>query len=282
MIRKPVRQMGKCGIIKMEFLCFFKFKKERANHVRLAVISDIHGNAVAFEAVLQDLHNQSPDAVVCLGDIVMRGPQPKECIELLHALNPLITVRGNHDHLFTRFPTREWIPQNDRDKMKLRTFMYDHDRLSNEHKIWLGGLPTEFCLTLEGLHIELYHASPRSLSEVNYPWASLDDLDQLHQYEKTKLVLFGHVHHAFVRQAKGRLVVNSGSIGTPFDSDNRASYAIVDIENENIAVQLRRVSYDIEAAIRIAQERDMPNLEAFEYGVRKARYPYNLDFLQKT
>lgn len=78
-----------------------------------------------------------------------------------------------------------------------------------------------------------------------------------------------NVHHSFVRQAKGRLVVNAGSIGLPFDGDNRASYAIIDIEKENISAQIRRVSYDVEAVIQIARERSMPYAEVFAYGVRR-------------
>jgi putative phosphoesterase len=243
--------------------------------MRIATISDMHGNAVAFEAVVDDLKKQSPDAIIFLGDAVMRGPQPAECVELLYSLNPLVAVRGNYDHMFTRFPKPDWKPQDARQEMVFHAFEYDLNYLSQEDQQWLGNLAMEDRSDVNGTQIECYHAAPDSLIEVTYPWAPLDDLDKLHRDEKTKLVLFGHVHHAFVRQARGRLVVNSGSIGTPFDGDNRASYAVIDIEKDDIAVQLRRVSYDIDKAIRIAKERSMPNVELFEYALKYARYPYN-------
>jgi putative phosphoesterase len=243
--------------------------------MRLAVISDIHGNAVALESVMADMKKQSPDALVCLGDIVMRGPQPKECVDLLRHLDPLAVVRGNYDDLFTRFPVSGWTPQNAKEVMVLRAFEYDCSRLSEEDQHWLGHLPTGEALTLNKVHLELYHAAPESLIHITWPWASVEQLGQLHREARTELVLFGHVHHAFVRQAQGRTVVNCGSVGTPFDGDPRASYAIVDLDEDNSAVQLRRVSYDAELAISIARERLMPDIEAFEYGVRTARYPYS-------
>jgi putative phosphoesterase len=243
--------------------------------MRIATISDMHGNAVAFEAVAEDLKKQSPDAIIFLGDAVIRGPQPAECVELLRSLNPLVSVRGNYDHLFTRFPKPDWKPQDTRQEIVLEAFEYDKRYLSHIDQQWLGNLVMEDRLEVNGTKIECYHAAPDSLIQVTYPWASLEDLDKLHRDEMTKLVLFGHVHHAFVRQGNGRLVVNSGSIGTPFDGDNRASYAIVDIDKGDIAVQLRRVSYDIEKSIRIAKERSMPNVQLFEYALRYALYPYN-------
>ncbi|MEK8133072.1 metallophosphoesterase family protein [Paenibacillus filicis] len=243
--------------------------------MRIAVISDTHSNAIAFKEVIKDINCQSPDAIVCLGDIVMRGPQPAECVDLLHSLDALAIVRGNYEHMFTRFPpTPIWKPQNFKEGLKLRAYEYDMVRLSTEDQDWLANLPTEHVLNIEQTQIELFHASPDSLSKVTYPWASLDDLDKMHQNENTNVILYGHIHHAFVRQAMGRLVVNCGSVGLPFDRDNRASYAIVDIENGNIAVQLRRVSYDIEKVIKIAKDRSYPDIECFEYGVRKAIYPY--------
>jgi putative phosphoesterase len=243
--------------------------------MRLAVISDTHGNANAFQTVIDDLRRQSPDAIVFLGDVVMRGPQPSECVHLLKSLTPLAIIRGNYDDKFTRFPEPGWKASNYKQELVLRAFEFDCERISDEDQRWLAQLPKEFFYTFEEVPAELYHATPSSLVDIVYPWASLDELDTLHQHEQTKLVMYGHVHHAYVRQGRGRLVVNCGSVGLPFDGDNRASYAIVDVNGKDIAVQLRRVAYDIQKAIKIAREQNMPNVEAFEYALRVARYPYD-------
>jgi putative phosphoesterase len=243
--------------------------------LRLAAISDMHSNAVAFEAVIDDLRRQRPDAIVCLGDIVMRGPQPKECLEMLRSLNPLVSIRGNYEHRFTRFPKPGYQPQSYKEEIGLRAFEYDCSRLSEADQQWLANLPLEHTLEIEGRRIDLFHASPWFIAEVTWPWASLEDLSKLCIDQSADLVLFGHVHHSFMRQARGRLVVNSGSVGLPFDGDNRASYAIIDIDKNDIAAQIRRVSYDAEAAIRVAREQSMPDVDVFAHGLRHAIYPYS-------
>lgn len=246
--------------------------------MRLAVISDSHGNAVAFEAVVQDLRQQSPDAIVFLGDLVMRGPQPAECVELLNSLDPLVSIRGNHDHYFARYrDASDWIPKNAKEEMNLRQFIYNKWLLSDAEQHWIGHWPTEYVFNTGHVQAELYHASPVSLGKITWPWAAAEELDALRKEESTRLVLYGHIHHAFMRNANGRLIVNCGSIGLPFDGDNRASYAIIDIDRQNIAVQIRRVSYDIEKVIRIAKDRSMPDTDLFEEAVRKALFTYALN-----
>jgi predicted phosphodiesterase len=242
--------------------------------VRLAAISDMHGNAVAFEAVINDLRRQRPDAIVCLGDVVMRGPQPKECVDMLRALNPLVTVRGNFDHRFTRWPGPTWSPKTYKDELLLRDFEYTSARLDHTDQVWLGTLPVDFSSQIGGLGVELYHAAPGSLVQYTWPWAPAEDLGKLRVNETSNLVLFGHMHHAFVRSAMGFTVVNTGSVGLSFDGDNRASYAIIDIDGHDTAIQLRRVAYDVEAAIQVARSHAMPDVDVFAYALRHADYPY--------
>jgi len=243
--------------------------------LRIAIISDIHGNAVAFEAVLKDMKLQSPDAVVFLGDLTMRGPQPAECVDMLRSIEPLAMVRGNYDHMFTRFPwSDDWKPNHFKDQLQWRAFEYDMSKLTGEQAAWIGHLPTEERLSIEGNHFELYHAAPDSLVKITYPWASVEDLESLRRHEDTDVILYGHIHHSYCRHANGRLVVNCGSVGLPFDGDNRASYAILDIEGPNIGTQLRKISYDTDLAIQTARANNMPDAKLFEYAVRHANYPY--------
>jgi putative phosphoesterase len=243
--------------------------------VRIAAISDMHGNGVAFEAVIADLRRQSPDVIVCLGDIVMRGPQPKECVAMLRDLNPLVTVRGNFDWMFTRFPDPQWRPKTYKEELVLRDFEFTVARLSEAEQVWLGNLPLAFSTSIEGVQMELYHAGPGSLGRYTWPWAPVEELGTLRAHEGTSLVLFGHMHHPFVRSARGFTVVNTGSVGLSFDGDRRASYAIIDCEGGDLAIQIRRVTYDVERAIQVASDVGMPDLDHFAYAVRRAAYPYD-------
>ncbi|MDQ0205731.1 putative phosphodiesterase [Alkalicoccobacillus murimartini] len=219
------------------------------------------------------MKEMSPDAIFFLGDAVMKGPQPGECLELLQGLQLDVAVKGNYDHMFTRFPKPGWTPANAKQDMVLQAFHYDLSYLSEAQQNWLGTLPEKENLLVDQTNIECFHAAWNSLVQVTYPWSAPEEMHLLHEFDQTDLILFGHVHHAFIRQANRRKVVNTGSVGLSFDGDPRASYAIIDIDDQNIAVQLRRVSYDREKVIEIARNRNMPYLEAFESGIRLATYP---------
>lgn len=243
--------------------------------MRLAAISDMHGNAVAFEAVIADLHRQRPDVIVCLGDVVMRGPQPKECVEMLRALNPLVTVRGNFDDRMRRGFDPNWRPTTYKEALALADYEYTCAQLPEADRAWLGNLPVAYSGTLEGVGFELYHAGPGSLNRYTWPWAPDEELAQLRADQANQLVLFGHMHHPFVRSLPGCTVVNTGSVGLSFDGDNRAAYVVIDLEGPDLAVQVRRVTYDIEATIAVAHTLGMPNPEVFEHAIRHAAYPYS-------
>jgi predicted phosphodiesterase len=154
--------------------------------------------------------------------------------------------------------------------MNLRQFIYNKRLLANIDHRWIGELPVEYILKVGELQAELYHAAPDSLGKIVWPWAGVDELDLMHKHEETQMVLYGHIHHAFSRCVRGRYVVNCGSIGLPFDGDNRASYCIVDIDGANTHVQIRRIAYDIDKVVKIAEDRDR-----FELAVRKAAFAYS-------
>ncbi|MFB4160418.1 metallophosphoesterase [Geomicrobium sp. JSM 1781026] len=243
--------------------------------MRLAVFGDSHGNAVALEKVAQDILHQSPDAVICLGDIVFRGPQPSECIEIVESLNPLITIGGNVEDLFSWFPYPGWVPKNMKQQISMRAIEYDRTFLSIDEINWLTQLPTHETFDFNDTQTEVFHATPTSIHDIVYPWASLDELDRLSTSNKTNLSLFGHVHHSFVRNSSNGMIVNPGSAGFSFDRDNRASYALIDIEKNQCNVQIRRIEYDIDKVIHIAKERNMPDVQALEHALRLAVYPYH-------
>lgn len=203
----------------------------------------------------------------------MRGPLPAESLGLLRKMQPMATIRGNFDDLFTRYPHQNWtIKHKD---ITQRAYEYDCERLSLEEQNWLGNLQMAYKFELENISIECYHASPHSLIHTAPAWAPMDELEQLKQQESTKILLYGHLHHSYIRYSGGTVYVNCGSVGAPYDGDNRASYAILDLKQGNVACQLRRVSYDLEKAIQVARQQRMPDFEAFEYALRFARYPYD-------
>jgi putative phosphoesterase len=215
--------------------------------MRVAVISDIHGNLMALEAVLADIAGQSPDAVVCLGDHVSGPGDPRGVAERLIELD-IPSVRGNHDRFIVEGRDDDW----DIDILA-------RDALDNAQMAWMQALPLN--RTLDG-EIFLCHGTPRdddtlwlerrgSVAEQQ----SADFIEAEASGFDFPLLLCGHSHvPRAVPLADRRLVVNPGSVGLPFmlgSPDPR--YAIVERRNGQWAADLRTVPYDHFAAAEQAR-----------------------------
>jgi len=219
--------------------------------MRVAVISDIHGNLHALEAVLADVTAEAPDEIWCLGDVVGYGPSPNECCARTREVSSLVLV-GNHDlAAIGSISTEEFSP------LALRSAEWTAEHLDAEHAAWLRGLAPE--AARDG--VELYHGSPRD-PVWEYVLSEAVALLCLHD-TKAPLVLVGHSHVALAlgwdgRELDGglspagtdvelgtrRWLVNPGSVGQPRDGDPRAAWLLIDIAAGRAA--FRRVPYAIE------------------------------------
>jgi diadenosine tetraphosphatase ApaH/serine/threonine PP2A family protein phosphatase len=221
--------------------------------VRVAVVSDIHGNLHALEAVLEDVARAGPDAVWCLGDVVGYGARPNECCTLTRARADLC-LAGNHD-----LAVLGAIDIADFSDDAAAAARWTREVLSAEHASWLRGLSP--AARLEGA--QLFHGSPRDpvwdyvLNEA-VARASLEVTD-------APLVLVGHSHVALatsldggelvgglapggseVELRSGRWLLNPGSIGQPRDGDARAAWLLLDRDRGHAS--FRRVPYPVEQA----------------------------------
>ncbi len=235
--------------------------------MRYLVISDIHANLTAFETVLKHagIPGTDYDFVWCLGDVVGYGPDPDECVELLRTL-PHLCLAGNHD----------WAALG---RLDIRTFNTDarksvsftRNALSEESLAYLEALPTTFVLG----DFTLAHGSPREpvweyildplIAALNFPAF------------QTPYCLVGHTHTPVIYKQieepaeietlapdyghrstldTTRWIVNPGSVGQPRDSDPRAAYAMLDVENRTW--EFRRVEYDITAVQKRMKQADIP------------------------
>jgi predicted phosphodiesterase len=222
--------------------------------MRFGVISDIHGNLVALEAVLADMGDV--DQLWCLGDVVGYGPQPNECMELLLDSDH-VAVMGNHDAAAVGL-----IPARSFNGEARRALEWTARRLTKEHKAYLKGLPER----LEHNQVLLVHGSP-----LDPVWEYITTREQASDAlaaSSSPYVFVGHTHLAavYVEDADGRVLaaaptpdtelplgerkalVNPGSVGQPRDGDARAAYAVVDSEEPR--VEFHRVEYDIPEAQR--------------------------------
>jgi putative phosphoesterase len=208
--------------------------------MRVAVISDVHANRVALDAVLDDVPDV--DATVCAGDVVGYNPWPAECVAALRDRD-VPTVMGNHDRAVATDSTFRF------NSMAAAGVEYARAELDDDALSWLSALPDERT-ELDG-RVRLVHDHPWIRDKYTYPEEFradfLDDEDVL---------VLGHTHVQDHRVFDEGIVMNPGSVGQPRDGDHRAAYAILDLDD--LSVEERRVDYDIEAVVEAVEEAGLP------------------------
>ena len=227
--------------------------------MKVAFLSDIHGNAVALEAVLQDIREQSTEQIVVLGDLSYRGPEPKKCIELVQQLQTHV-IKGNADEWIVRGIGQGEVPERVFEMMQ-REREWSLSRLELAEVQYLQHLPTEVHLSINDRTIHAFHATPHSLFEMVLPHAEDEVIkSNLMSHSQSDITLYGHIHRSYIRIVEGKMVINTGSVGLPFDGCAMASYSMIDIDKAGITASIRRVRYDLERVARQYQEAEYPNL----------------------
>lgn len=234
--------------------------------MRIAVVSDIHGNLTAFEAVLADLRETSPDLVLHGGDLADNGSSGVDVVDSIRDLG-WHGVMGNTDEMLARPESlAEFASQTPAMQPLLATIeemAAAREALGEERLAWLRGLPRV------QIHapVALVHASPES------PWRSLvpesgdAELEAVYGPLGQSVVVYGHIHRPFVRRVSGMTVANSGSVSLSYDGDRRASYLLFD----DLTPTIRRVEYDVEAEIRALSACGLPHADWIAKILRSAR-----------
>jgi putative phosphoesterase len=218
--------------------------------MKIAALGDIHGNYQALISVLEDVETWQPDLLLVLGDIVNRGPRSKDCFDLIRerSADPAWhVIKGNHEGYVLNFEDPDFSREGV--DFALRQVIYwTHQSLTQKDRDNLNQLPTEIKIELPGLGlIQGMHASTMGDRIGIYPSTPDSRLVNLIP-EDADLFLVGHTHQPLVRKAGNTLVINTGSVGLPFDGDTRAAYARITYQDHNWQVDITRVPYDLEAA----------------------------------
>jgi len=225
--------------------------------MKLAFISDIHGNANALDAVLADIKEKNIDKIYVLGDLCYRGPEPQRSLDLVRSLNTEV-IKGNADEWVVRGVKQGEVPEQALEMMnKERNWICS--QLTEESIDYLRNLPIELTIEQSGLRIHAFHATPESLFEVVLPSENEETLSSKLMSNEADLFIYAHIHRPYIRYINGKCIMNIGSVGLPFDGVKRASYAIVDISEESFQTSIVRVAYDINQTIDQFQNSDYPN-----------------------
>ena len=236
---------------------------------RVAIVSDLHGNLAALEAVLAELERERPDLVVHGGDLALSGAHPAEIVDRVRELG-WPGVVGNVDELLWRPEQRA---TREAEAPALRPLFHllfgshanaTRELLGRERIGWLRTLPREHRIE----QMVVLHAGPDALWQAPLPDAGDDELSEAYAGLGAEVVVYGHIHRPYVRVLPGFTVANSGSVGQPWDGDARASYLLVDDGEASI----RRVEYDVEREAAALTERGYPDADWLAERLRLGRF----------
>lgn len=238
--------------------------------MKMAFISDIHGNAIALDAVLNDLHQKEVDKIYVLGDICYRGPEPKRSLELVKSLHTEV-IKGNADEWVVRGVREGEVPDKVLEMMN-KERQWTVGKLDQADIDYLAGLQTQLNLDVDGIGISAFHATPASLFEIVLPSADDETIESsLMKSTEANIYIYAHIHRPYIRSIDGKVVMNIGSVGLPFDGLPKASYGLVEIENGNMRTSIERVSYDIEKVIQLYEKENYPNRDMMINVIRNAK-----------
>ncbi len=207
--------------------------------MRIVVISDIHSNLDALNAVITKLPDY--DELYCLGDLVGYGPQPNEVVERLQQLQPNAVLMGNHDCAVVTGDTEGFSPH------AAEAVEWTKRHIKQKNRDYLATLKSQARLAIGGTSVAIFHGSPRNpLSEYIFPGITTTIARELVHQTDAKIVLLGHTHMPMLYSFEREMLGNPGSIGQPRDGDPRASFAVLTIADGKFFFDIERVDYDVD------------------------------------
>jgi protein phosphatase len=232
--------------------------------MRLAVIADLHANLTATLAVHEDIQRRGIGDIWVLGDLVGKGPRPKEVLDWV-ASHASVALMGNWDIRVAGASNR---PQD----------LWPRSQLSPGQLEYLSNLAFAHEETFSGMLWRFVHASAKSVFHRIYPHSSLPDQREMFQpqaehdlHSTADAVVYADVHEALIVDVEGRPLINTGSVGNPLDSV-LASYLILEFEPNGYSSTIARVNYDREAEVAVAEMTQMPFVREYVHELRTGRY----------
>ncbi|MBF8983208.1 metallophosphoesterase family protein [Lutibacter sp. B2] len=226
--------------------------------MKIAIITDIHSNIFALEAVLKDIENKGIDMIYCLGDLVGYGPFPNEVIHLIKEKN-ISTIQGNYDQSVGEGLFACGCDYKDDKVMALGTksLYWSQENTTDENKKWLKELPKKIEFEVKGQKILLVHGSPRKNNE--YLYENSKELEEIANIIDADIMVCGHTHKPFHKQVKGIHMINSGSVGKPKHGNPNATYMIIDVNIDDIKTKMVEVEYDYEKMAKAIEDSEIPS-----------------------
>ncbi|MEI8377482.1 MAG: metallophosphoesterase family protein [bacterium] len=208
--------------------------------MKIAVLSDIHGNMEALEAVLEDIKCQNIDKIFICGDLAMAGPEPSKTVNFLMNFDATF-IQGNTDEMIVE----NIIPPNE---IMANALKFAQDDLNDEQKSFLASLPFSHSEKIEDLNLLFVHGSPRKNNEDILPEQPQEKIAEIIENTTQNLIFCGHTHLPCGYQIKKQTIVNVGSVGRPFSEEPKSCYVTVNINKSEAEILHHFVDYDVQTA----------------------------------
>ena len=258
--------------------------------MRIAIISDIHGNLQALNATIKDIEKKNVDKIFCLGDIVGKGIHPTECLKIVREKCEVI-LKGNND----RFFSEEHNESEQISEINKKRIVWNNSLISKSDKEFLRKLPFSYEFYMSGSLIRIFHATPQrdNFAIINENSAQVKyemfmPTEKTLSQEKADVVIYGHIHHPYMDKIYNRTLINIGSVGNSFDlirnrekdasmlETTKAFYLIIEGEygskeyDSDISFQFVKVPYDI--GKELSENEENIELEDYKSELLEGRY----------
>ena len=258
--------------------------------MKIAIISDIHGNLEALKVTLKDIEKRNVDRIICLGDTIAKGIHPKECLDLIKEKCEIV-LQGNCDaHFSMEHEHIDKMPEQEQKRIK-----WNQSLINKEDREYLSNLPFCYEFYMSGSLLRLFHATPTinnkaiiNVNKIEEKYQMFLPSEHTQSQNVADVVIYGHIHHPYMDKIYNKTLINVGSVGNSFDvvrsaqkdsnvlETTKAYYLIIEGEygskeyNSEISFQFVRVPYDIEKEL----EDEYKNIEKENYRceLTKGRY----------
>ncbi|MDA8228814.1 MAG: metallophosphoesterase family protein [Desulfitobacterium hafniense] len=228
--------------------------------MKFAIMSDVHSNLYALEAVLKDISNRGVDNIYCTGDLVGYGPRPNEVIELIK-ISQIPTVMGNYDDAIGNMRFICGCDYKDEKSLLLgeQSIAWTKENTSNVNRKWLSELPGELRLSVADYKILLVHGSPRAMNEYLHEGTDEGYLNDLLSENKANILICGHTHIPYIKKLSNGYIINTGSVGKPKHGKPNSTYVIVEISSsDGIKAEILEVAYNYEKTAEEIEKCGLP------------------------
>ncbi|KOP84107.1 metallophosphoesterase family protein [Cytobacillus solani] len=257
---------------------------------KIALLADVHGNASALKAVVEDSVKESVTDYWFLGDLIMPGPGANDLFEILDSIKVTAYVKGNWEDSFLDVLNKKIDFDNATDIYVSRLVQYQCENLDKNHINLIKNLPVHLTKQVNNLSISISH----NLQNKNYggelwPTNNQKSFDQLFEHDYD-IAIYAHTHHQLLRYSSNdQLIINPGTIGQPFYrwdklcSDLRAQYGILEIDETGIAeVRFKKISYDVEKELKNASSNKLPYINLYREMLETGKtHTHDIELLQK-